>query len=247
MAHESSMTFSNKKGNFGGGSAPANRQGTMSSYRPPQKRASSRSSPSQSGNSSYLSGAANAANQQRLSTYDAGQSRFGGGSLQGWSVTTPNYGGGMGAQGIKALMRQQKKEAEERNKRFEAIMKRQRELREKMMNSARGAIEGAGTARRQDIRETGVRRGAQGAQNLISKGLGNTTITSAVQRGVAADTSRNMTYQRSQEAGQMSGLYAQEAGMLLGEGQFQLGGERGMGGGLEDYIAMLASLGGGLS
>ena len=156
--------------------------------------------------------------------------------------------GGRGmSQGMKALMRQQKKEAAERNKRFEAIMKRQRELREKMMNKARGSIEGSGASRRQDILDSGVRRQGSAVQSLQSKGLGNTTISSSVTHAINDSTSRGITYQRDQEAGRLSGLYAQEAGMSLGEGQFQLGGERGMGGGLEDYIAMLASLGGGLS
>jgi len=208
---------------------------------------------------SYLTGEANAANQERLAQRKTGGTFGWGSSGENAAQKSARYmadankqreiaaSGGMGSGGYNSLIAQMKKEASERNKRFEIILKRQREMREKMMNKARSSIEGAGTARRQEIQETGVQRGASGAQSLISKGLGNTTITSAVQRGVDADTDRSMTYQKSQEAGQISSLYSQEAGMSLGEGQFQLGGERGMGGGLSDYIKMLTSLGGGLS
>lgn len=191
---------------------------------------------------SYLTGAANKANQERLAKEGKWK------SVQPYTISsTNNGGGGTNSQGFKSLLDQMKKEMAERNKRYEAILKRQRERQEKLMNDARGAIEGAGKARRQGIEETGIQRQAMGTQNLISKGLGNTTITSAVKRGIDKDTDRNMTYQRSQEAGQVSALYSREAGMQLGEGQFQLGGISGMEGGLEDYIDMLSKLGGGLT
>ncbi len=127
------------------------------------------------------------------------------------------------------------------------MLDRQRAQQAKLMKQARGQIAKTGASRRRDIQESGVRRQGQSQQSLISRGLGNTTIQDSVKRGIDDSTTRSMTHQRDLEAGQMSGLYSREAGMQLGEGQFQLGGVRNMSGGLDDYIRMLSQLGGGLS
>lgn len=163
-----------------------------------------------------------------------------------------NFGGGgrggqVSSRSSRALIAQQKKDADDRNAKFEAIMKKQQETQAKLMEQARGQIAKQGASRRQDIRETGQQQQAQGQQSLISRGLGNTTIQDSVRRGINTSTDRSMTQQGDLEAGRMADTYQREAGMQLGEGQFQLGGVKSMGGGLEDYIAMLTALGGGLS
>ena len=126
-------------------------------------------------------------------------------------------------------------------------MKKQREEQARLMGEARGQIQKQGKARRQDIQETGVQRQAQGTQSMMSRGLGNTTITDSLRRGINSSTDRQMTQQGDFEAGRMADTYSREAGMQLGQGQFQMSGVNSMGGGLEDYIKMLQGLGGGLS
>ena len=157
-----------------------------------------------------------------------------------------------GSQGVnsrtsRALMRQKKTESDAKNVRLEAIMKAQRVKQAALMQKSRDQISKTGAARRTQIQEGGVRAQGQAQQNLTSRGLGNTTIVDSVRRGIESDTNRRMTGQRDLEAGRMADLYSREAGMQTGQGQFQLQGEGQMSGGLEEYIALLQQLGGGLS
>lgn len=146
-----------------------------------------------------------------------------------------------------ALMRQFQQEQARRNAQIQAQMKQQQAMQKKLMAQARQHAKQMGAARRQDIRETAVKQEGMAKQSLISRGLGNTTIQESVSRGIQSDASRAMTQQRDLEAGRISGLYAQEAGMQLPQTNLMMSGINMQSGGLMDYIKLLQMLGGGLS
>lgn len=236
-ARQGSASISNVRGNFGAGRSPTGRGGAQ-----PRRRG---------GRGGTVTGTG--APQQRQAYSGGNQSlsqRLAGSfSQRGPTQTiTSSRGTGVNSRQTRALAAQKKKDDDARNKKFEAILKAQREQQAALMEKARGAISKQGKSRREDIQRTGVQRQATGQQSLISRGLGNTTIQDSVRRGINASTDRAMTAQGDFEAGRMADTYSREAGMQLGQGQFQLGGVQAMGGGLEEYIAMLASLNqGGLS
>lgn len=165
----------------------------------------------------------------------------------GYVVSVRSRGQGVNSRSSRALMRQKKTESDAKNSRLEAIMKAQRVKQAALMQKSRDQISKTGAARRTQIQEGGVRAQGQAQQNLTSRGLGNTTIVDSVRRGIDSDTNRRMTGQRDLEAGRMADTYSREAGMQTSQGQFQLQGEGQMSGGLEEYIALLQQLGGGLS
>jgi hypothetical protein len=65
-----------------------------------------------------------------------------------------------------------------------------------------GMFQNLGQSEATQIQQQGQQQQAQGTQNLISSGLGNTTITSATNRGIAADTQNAMTNMQGKLAGQ---------------------------------------------
>ncbi len=89
-------------------------------------------------------------------------------------VRAARSGGGSGAlQGIISQMQAAQKKANLANEqRYQQIL---------------GSFENLGKAGRARIEQQTVQRQAQATQNLTSRGLGNTTITSAVERGIAGD------------------------------------------------------------
>jgi hypothetical protein len=144
-------------------------------------------------------------------------------------------------------MKQYEQESARRNQMIQAQMKRQRAQQAKLMNQARLHAKRQGATRRTEIADQATKREGAGKQNLISRGLGNTTIQDSVSRGIQGDADKQMTQQRDLEAGRISGLYSQEAGMQLPQSNFMMGGINMQSGGLEDYIRILQQLGGGLS
>ncbi|KKK68935.1 hypothetical protein LCGC14_2939090, partial [marine sediment metagenome] len=68
----------------------------------------------------------------------------------------------------------------------------------------------------QDVNRGAQRGQAMGIQNLISSGLGNTTITGAMMRGVEEDRRRAMQGVEEQKAQQQMGLLTQQAGQEFG-------------------------------
>ncbi len=146
----------------------------------------------------------------------------------------------------RALAARLAKEAKSRNTQLEAVMKRQRDMQAGLMKKAREAIKTQGADRRQEIGDNATKRKADADQSLTSRGLGNTTIKDSVSRGIDSSADRAVTQQGDLEAGRMAQTFEREAGMQLPEGQFQMKGVNSMGGGLEDYISMFASVGGGI-
>ncbi len=175
------------------------------------------------------------------------------GSPQGsrnWSVTSPRYADGGGGQARKAEARAletQRAQDAAKNAQIQKTLKRQRVKQSKLMKRARKSVARSGKGERARIKERGIKMAGAGEQELISRGLGNTTIRAGFQRGVRTDTQRLMTEQRDLQSQRMAGLFSREAGMAIPEGQLGLQGVGMQSGGLMDYIKMLAMMQGGLS
>ncbi len=84
----------------------------------------------------------------------------------------------------------------------------------------------------QDVNRGAQRGQAVGLQNLISSGLGNTTITGAMMRGVEEDRRRGMQAVEEGKAGRQMGLLTQQAGQ-----------EFGMSGTIADFMASRSDIG----
>lgn len=88
-------------------------------------------------------------------------------------------------QDIISNMQQQQSDANQAN------LQRYRQLLKTIRRTRKGAlrdVEGAGQAATQRLERESTARMGQAEQDLISRGLGNTTIRSAVQRGIQSDT-----------------------------------------------------------
>lgn len=104
-----------------------------------------------------------------------GFARFGGGATRGNIGISQSSGGGtnIALQGIiKQMQAAQKKANLANEQRYQQIL---------------GSFENLGKAGRARIEQQTIQRQAQATQRLTSRGLGSTTITSAVERGIASD------------------------------------------------------------
>lgn len=95
-----------------------------------------------------------------------------------------------------------------------------------LYDKAAAASAGIGQQAAQDVDMGAYRQGAQTRQNLISSGLGNTTIMGSMMRGVEEDRNRAMRGVEEAKAGREMGLSTQRAGA-----------EMGASGGIADFIA----------
>jgi hypothetical protein len=72
-------------------------------------------------------------------------------------------------------------------------------------------------AQKRDVRERGEQTFARGSQDLSRRGLGNTTITGGLHRGVGEDVNRHMGRLTGMEAGQRANVFGrlgqQESGL----------------------------------
>jgi hypothetical protein len=98
-----------------------------------------------------------------------------------------------------------------------------------LYNQVLNKVEGIGNDRRNQINSAAAKQLASGSQQLIDRGLGNTTIQSSLDRGVESDRNRNLT-QLSDDQAKMIGDYMSQLG-LAGLGAQQRG--------LEGTTAML--------
>lgn len=128
-----------------------------------------------------------------------------------------------------ALMKQieadQKKANEANLARYQNLLSSLKGLSERVVGAggtfaqAEQLLVGIGTAARQQIGEAAVKAGAMSEQDLVSRGLGSTTIREAAKRGVESDKQKALRAQEEQEARQQAGLLTQRAGF-----ETQLGG-----------------------
>jgi hypothetical protein len=78
---------------------------------------------------------------------------------------------------------------------------------------AESYIQNIGNAARQRIGETGIQQKGLADQDLISRGLGNTTIRTSAMRGIASDTERQMQSADEMEMTAKAGLMERRAGL----------------------------------
>lgn len=86
-------------------------------------------------------------------------------------------------------------------------------------SSVQAQIQGTGLANQQDIAAQYAAQRGQSDQNLVSAGLGNTTVRSAAQRGLTLDESRAQTANSNQIAQLAAGYQSQIGQAGLGEQQ----------------------------
>lgn len=78
---------------------------------------------------------------------------------------------------------------------------------------AESYIQNIGNAARQRIAETGIQQKGLADQDLISRGLGNTTVRTSAMRGIASDTERQMQAADEMEMTAKAGLMERRAGL----------------------------------
>ena len=76
---------------------------------------------------------------------------------------------------------------------------------------AESYIQNIGNAARQRIAQTGIQQKGLADQDLISRGLGNTTIRTSAMRGIASDTERQMQAADEMEMTAKAGLMERRA------------------------------------
>jgi hypothetical protein len=81
---------------------------------------------------------------------------------------------------------------------------------------ALGALDQTYGAERRAVQERGQQTFAQGSQDLSRRGLGNTTITGGLRRGVGEDVNRGMGQLAAAQAGQQANLYSGWGGQQSG-------------------------------
>lgn len=92
-------------------------------------------------------------------------------------------------------------------KQMQAAQKKANLANEQRYQQILSSFEGLGKAGRARIEEQTIQRQAQATQSLTSRGLGSTTITSAVERGIASDA--ELQRQQLEEA-----VTVQKAGVM---------------------------------
>lgn len=112
----------------------------------------------------------------------------------GWEIVSGSGGGGGG--GLQDIIKQMQTAQEKANL-----------LNEQRYQQILAQYEGLGQAGRARIEQQTQQRQAQATQSLTSRGLGGTTITSAVERGIASDA--EMQRQQLEESVSM-----QKAGVM---------------------------------
>lgn len=126
---------------------------------------------------------------------------------------------------MKQIEADQKKANEANLARYQNLISGLKALNEQVVGAggtfaqAEQLLMGVGTAARQQIGESAVKAGAMSEQDLVSRGLGSTTIREAAKRGVESDKQKALRVQEEQEARQKAGLLTQRAGF-----ETQLGG-----------------------
>jgi hypothetical protein len=83
---------------------------------------------------------------------------------------------------------------------------------------AQDAINQVGQAARTRVEQNAVRQGALAEQDLISRGLGSTTVRTSAHRGVQADAERQQQQIDEMVASQRAGLLERRAGVEMGVG-----------------------------
>lgn len=122
---------------------------------------------------------------------------------------------------MQAAQQQQNQAALQQYKRLLGSVKATQKRTGKLFGKAQKMTKDMGRSAIEDTEMARTQRLAGAEQDLISRGLGNTTIRGSMQRGINADADRNIRAIREGVNAQRSGLFAQQAGAQMGLGQFR--------------------------
>lgn len=85
-----------------------------------------------------------------------------------------------------------------------------------LSNNVQNTIQGMGSSQQQAINDQYAQQSGQAMQGLINSGLGNSTVTSSVQRGIDLDKAKAGNNLANQMAGLSAGYQSQIGGQQLG-------------------------------
>lgn len=148
-------------------------------------------------------------------------------------------GGGFGGRAFQSFMREQNKLSQARNQQMMTGLRESQERARQGFARARTQLEGSAASSMQRLQEQGERSMGSAEQDLISRGLGNTTVRTNVRRGISADVERGGTDIQSMLAQQMSNLSGQEAQFEMQAGQQGLQGFGMQSGGFQQLMQII--------
>lgn len=154
-------------------------------------------------------------------------------------------GGGGGGRGFARFMQEQNKLSTARNQQMMQQMQQAQGRARKAFGEARTQLGNTASSSIQRLREQGERSQGSAEQDLVSRGLGNTTIRTNVKRGITADVQRGETDIQSQLSQMMSNLSGQEAQFEMQTAQQGLQGFGMQSGGMEQFFQLLQMMQGG--
>lgn len=130
---------------------------------------------------------------------------------------------GQSSAALRALQEQQSAYNKTQSERFKQLMGMTKDIRRQALKSQRAALKETrkfGKTRMAELESAREGRLANVEQEATSRGLGNTTIRSSMQRGVESDIEREKSAVRENIARQRAGLLSQQAGLQFDLGQF---------------------------
>ncbi len=159
-------------------------------------------------------------------------------AMEGQIVSQRSRGGGFGGRGFGQFMKQMQGQQQRQWAQMQQQMARTQRRARKHFDIAESKLKGVGESARLRATQQGEQLGALAEQDLISRGLGNTTVRTNVQRGVASDTERSQQGVDEMIARLQSNLSQQRGQFELQLGQFgQQGGQQF--GGMEQLMQLM--------
>lgn len=155
------------------------------------------------------------------------------------SQSSRGGGGGFGGAAFNRFMKEQSKLSQSRNQQMMEMLRTSQNRARQGFAQARGQLEGSATSSIQRLREQGERSLGSAEQDLISRGLGNTTVRTNVRRGIEADVGRGETDIQSMLAQQMANLSGQEAQFEMQAGSQGLQGFGMQSGGMQQMMQII--------
>lgn len=156
-----------------------------------------------------LNSAFGGASQPRVVSYQTNGGGGGGGIAASGGGTATNHVNLQDV--IKQLQDQQAKQNTSAEQRYRQVVNQARSLQQQVL----GGISNMGQSAMRQIEANRVQQQGATEQNLVSRGLGNTTITASAARGVNADAQRQRQAVQEQVAGQRASFQMQTGTNLI--------------------------------
>lgn len=164
----------------------------------------------------------------------------------GRTVSVRTRGGGGGGQAINLSKLLQQFQSSQSSQ-FANLLAAQREgasRARKRLRAARKQLRKVGGAEFKRISQEGERMGAQAQQSLASRGLSNTTIREAQERGIASDVAQRRAELTERLASMRAGLEERAAGLEFGLGRFGVETLQQGAPNIQQFLSLIQSLGG---